>query len=229
MAVVEGRGVARMIDVTGELAPGMWSYRIAIPDIPAFEQWRWAEVADRGWEADAFTMPTLCGTYFETSKHLFADHASIDELPLERCFVPATIARVPKGAREHITAAELEAAASGMQKGDALIVATGWSNGRWWDQSGEFLLESPHFDLEAMRWIVDRGASILSGDIPSFDDPQPGGGQNVNDLLFRSGALILAPLVGLDQVTKDRVQLTVLPIKLKGACGAPCRAIITEE
>jgi kynurenine formamidase len=220
--------MARYIDVTGTFAPGMWSYKPGIPDIPAFEQWRWAEVADRGWEADAFTMPTLCGTYFETSKHLFPNEPSIDELPLERCFVTATIARIPKRAREHITAAELAAAAPGMRSGDALIVATGWSDGRWWDQTGDFLMESPHFDLDAMRWIVDHGASILAGDFPSFDDPQPGGGQNVNDLLFRSGALILAPLVGLDQVQGDRVQLTVLPIKLKGSCGAPCRAIITE-
>jgi arylformamidase len=221
--------VARLIDVTGTLAPGMWSYRAGIPDIPAFEQWRWAEVADRGWEADAFTMPTLCGTYFETSKHLFPDEPGIDELPLARCFVPATIARIPKGAREHITAAELAQAAPGMQSGDALVVATGWSDGKWWDTTGDFLMKSPHFDLGAMRWIVERGASILAGDFPSFDDPQPGGGLNVNDLLFRSGALILAPLVELGQISQDRVQLTVLPIKLKGSCGAPCRAIITEQ
>src|SRR4051794_35449912 len=144
------------IDVTGTFGPGMWTYAPGIPDVPEYKQWRWAEVADRGWEADAVTLPTLCGTYFETSKHLFADDAPIDELPLDRCFVPATISRVPKGAREHITAAELERAAPGMQKGDALIVATGWSDGRWWDTSGEFVMESPHFDLEAMHWIVDH-------------------------------------------------------------------------
>src|SRR4051812_4363022 len=101
----------------------MWSYQAGIADIPAYQQWRWAEVAERGWEADAVTLPTLCGTYFETSKHLFPDDAPIDELPLERCFVTATIARIPKSAREHITAAELDAAAQEMQPGDALIVA----------------------------------------------------------------------------------------------------------
>lgn len=208
----------------------MWSYRPSITDIPEFEQWRFAEVADRGWEADAFTMATLTGTYFETSKHLYADHRSIDELPLERCFVPATIARIPKGAREHITAAELEAAAgANLQRGDALLVNTGWSATRWWESGETFVMESPHFELEAMQWIVDRGITILGGDMPCFDDPQPGGGQNVNTLLFSIDALILAPLVNLEAVTADRARLTVLPIKLKGACGAPCRAIITEE
>ncbi len=219
---------ARHIDVTGTLAPGMWSYQAINPDNPSFEQWRWAEVAERGWEADAFTMSTLTGTYFETSKHLYADHAPIDEIPLERCFVNATIARIPKGPREHITAAELAVAAPGLQPGDALIVATGWSR-HWWDSGEIFVGDSPHFDLEAMKWIVDLKISILSGDFPCFDDPQPGGGQNVNNLLFSIDAMILAPLVDLDQVKQDRVKLTVFPLKLKGACGSPCRAIITEE
>ena len=219
---------ARYVDVTGTLAPGMWSYRPSVADVPEFKQWRFAEVSERGWEADAFTMATLTGTYLETSKHLYADHMSIDELPVNRCFVPATIARIPKGEREHITAAELERTAHGLEPGDALVVATGWSS-RWWESGETFVMNSPHFDLEAMQWIVDHKIPILAGDIPCFDDPHAEGAQGVNTLLFSIGALILAPLVGLDQVTMDRVRLTALPIKLKGACGAPCRAIIAEE
>lgn len=219
---------ARYIDVTGTLADGMWSYRPLVGDVPEFKQWRWAEVAERGWEADAYTIATLAGTYLETSKHLFADHPSIDEVPVERFFVDATIAKIPKGPREHITADDLEAAASGMQPGDALLVATGWDK-HWWDSGETFVLESPHFDLAAMQWIVDHGASMLGGDMPCFDDPQPGGGQDVNRLLFGSGALLLAPLVGLGSTSQARSRLNVFPLKLRGSCGAQCRAIIIEE
>jgi arylformamidase len=218
----------RHIDVTGTLAPGMWSYRPLVADSPLFEQWRYAEVHERGWEADAFTMSTLTGTYLETAKHLFPDHYSIDQVPPERFFLDAVIARIPKEERAHITAAELEHAASDVHPGDALIVATGWSK-HWWDNGEIFVMESPHFDLEAMRWIVDHQVALLAGDVPCFDDPQPGGGQDVNRLLFESDALLLAPLVNLDQVTQNRVRLTVFPIKLQGACGASCRAIITEK
>jgi len=225
--MLEGREM-RHIDVTGTLAPGMWSYRPLTPDNPLFEQWRFAHVEERGWEADAFTMSTLTGTYLETAKHLFPDHNSIDQVPPERLFLDATIARIPKEAREHITAAELEQAAPDLRPGDGLIVATGWSK-HWWDSGEIFVLESPHFDLEAMRWIVDHEIALLGGDVPCFDDPQPGEGQNVNRLHFGSDALLLAPLVNLDQVTQSRVRLTVFPIKLQGACGAPCRAVITEE
>jgi kynurenine formamidase len=219
---------ARYHDVTGTLAPEMWSYRPSIPDVPLFEQRRWATIDERGWEADAFSMPTLAGTYLETSKHHFADGPGIDEIPSERLFVDAAIVQIPKGAREHITVADLEDAHPTIRPGDALLIATGWDR-YWWDDGTIFVMESPHFDLPAMKWIVARGVSILGGDMPCFDDPQPGGGQGVNLPLLKSGAMILAPLVGLREIARARAKLVVLPIKLRGACGAPCRAIVIEE
>jgi kynurenine formamidase len=78
-----------------------------------------------------------------------------------------------------------------------------------------------------MQWIVDQGVSILGGDMPCFDDPRPSEGQDVNTVLFGSGALILAPLVNLGRWPHPRAMLTVLPIPLQGACGAPCRAFLT--
>ncbi len=219
----------RYVDLTGTYFPGMWTYRPIIPNIQLYQQSRFATVPEQGWEADVVTLPTLCGTYFETSKHLYPDHPGIAALPLERCFVRATIARIPKGSREHITAADLESAVSELDPGDALLVATGWDK-HWNDPTGEtFVLESPHFDMPAMRWMVDRGISILGGDFPTFDDPHAETAQGVNTVLFGSDALILAPLVGLANVRSNRVDLVVLPIKLNDACGAPCRAIAIEE
>jgi len=90
-------------------------------------------------------------------------------------------------------------------------------------------MESPHVERPAMEWIVARGVAILGGDVPCYDDPLPDQGQGVNVPLFDSGALILAPLVGLDRIWKPRVRLVVLPIKLRGACGAPCRAVVIED
>jgi kynurenine formamidase len=80
--------------------------------------------------------------------------------------------------------------------------------------------------MDAMRWTVAHGISILGGDIPCFDNPRKGTG--VNGVLFESGALILAPLVNLGAVTKRRVRLMVFPLKIKGVCGSPCRAIVEE-
>lgn len=216
---------AMLIDLTGPLQPDMWSYAPMIDDIPPFEHKRWATIEERGWEADWFAMPTLAGTYLETAKHLIADAPSIDQVPLERFFVYASIARLPRGPREHITAADLESAVTELHPGDALLVDTGWQAQR--GNNDTFVTQSPHFDMEAMRWIVAHGVSILGGDMPAFDDPVAAEGQGVNMVLFGSGAMILAPLVHLDRTGADRGRLTVLPIPLVGSCGAPCRAIFS--
>ena len=217
----------RRLDITGRLSPGMWSYRATMDDVPPFEQRRWATIPERGWEADWFAMPTLAGTYLETAKHLIEGGESIDEVTLDKLFIPASIAVIPKQPAGHITVADLEQTVSVLNPGDALLLSTGWDR-LWWDDGAVFVAHSPHFELEAMQWIVDHGVSILGGDIPCFDDPRPEHGQGVNTPLFESGAMILAPLVGLGSWGASRAHLTVLPIPLKGACGAPCRAILTE-
>lgn len=215
------------IDITGVLAPEMYTYKPLVPDVPPFEHRQWATIEDRGWENDWFAMPTLAGTYLETGKHLDSTVMSIEQVPPERFFLDAIVAHIPKGPREHITATELESAAPTLSNGDALIVATGWEQ-HWNDSSGKtFVMQSPHFELEAMQWLTGRGASILGGDMPCFDDPVAEKAQAVNDVLFGSGAMILAPLVNLEKCTQARYRLTVMPIPLAGSCGAPCRAILT--
>lgn len=212
-----------LIDLTGPLSPDMWSYAPSIAGIPPFEQKRWATIEERGWEADWFAMPTLAGTYLETAKHLIPGTHSIDEVPLERFFVDATIARIPRTDREHITRADLERAVDTLEPGDALLVQTGWEAHR--GTSERFVNQSPHFDMPAMQWIVDRGVTILGGDMPCYDDPVGEEGQGVNMVLFGADAMILAPLINLGSTNATRGKLTVLPIPLVGSCGAPCRAV----
>jgi kynurenine formamidase len=219
--------MSTLVDLTGPLEPGMWSYAPSMVDIPPFEHTRWATIEERGWEADWFAMPTLAGTYLETAKHLIPGAPSIDQVPLARFFVSATIARIPRGPREHITAADLESSVTELEPGDALLVQTGWEAHR--NDSETFVLQSPHFDLEAMRWIAERSVSILGGDMPCYDDPVGSESQGVNMVLFGSGAMILAPLVNLGAIEAPRGHLTVLPIPLVDACGAPCRAVFSHE
>ncbi|MDQ3044184.1 MAG: cyclase family protein [Chloroflexota bacterium] len=215
---------SRILDVTGTLAPGMWSYRPLIPDIPEFTHHRFATVAERGWEADSFSCSTLTGTYLETSKHYYPDRTSIDLVPAERLFLDAVVLQVPRQAREHITLDAVRSVSPELRSGDALLIATGWDR-HWWDRD-LFVMESPHFERAAMEWLVERGVALVGGDFPCFDDPQPDQAEGVNIPLFAANRLILAPLVGLTQIDQKRVRLIALPIKISGACGAPCRAMV---
>jgi kynurenine formamidase len=187
---------------------------------------RVAQVSDAaGWEADRLTLFTLTGTYLEASAHLRADGERIDEISPDRFIRPATILHLPDAGPGHkITPDELIAAGGQPQPGDALLISTGWD--RMWHRLG-FVENSPHFTQGAMAWLLDQSPAIIGGDIPCFDHPtQPVG---VNHALFAAGCLILAPLVNLRQARMDRPLLIALPLRVKGVCGTPCRALLLDQ
>ena len=213
----------KLIDLTGTLEAGMWHYDV----IPAVEIEQILSIEKDECEAHAFKLATINGTYLETAAHIFHGKVTIDEVPLERFIVPAAILRVKNATpKTPITKAQLEEAAQGIsiKAGDALIFTTGWDS--MWNKPN-FISDCPYLSMEAMEWIVSHKISILGGDVPCFDNlKEPAG---VNNVLFGSGALILAPLVNLGAVTKSRVQLMAFPLKIKGVCGTPCRVLVDED
>ena len=213
----------RLIDLTGTLEAGMWHY----PNIPevGIEQVRSIE-AD-GAEAHSFRLATISGTYLETAAHLFRGRPTIDQVEPERFITDAVVIQLADmSAGETISVDEFQRAAASaeIRPQDALLFSTGWD--RMWN-APNYVIDSPHLSLEAMRWIVSHEVSILGGDVPCFDNPR--GGAGVNNVLFNSGALILAPLVNLRQVAGPRVRLMAFPLKIRGVCGAPCRVVVAEQ
>lgn len=91
------------------------------------------------------------------------------------------------------------------------MIYTGWD--KMWNKEN-FVKESPHFTKKSMNWIIERGISILGLDIPCSEDPQ--NREDLNSALFKSGALLLAPVVNLAQISRSRLKLIALPLKIKG-------------
>tara|TARA_B100000315_G_C14384860_1_gene499177 strand:- start:99 stop:740 length:642 start_codon:yes stop_codon:yes gene_type:complete len=212
----------KIIDISGVLENGMWSYE---PPIPKVHIKRVASIDKIGWEAHQISFATISGTYLEASAHLIKGGVTIDQLKPEDMIKEAVVIKVPdKKPLEHITVRDLESNKARISKGDALLISTGWE--RMWNEE-DFVKKSPHFTEESMGWVIERKISILGLDIPSSEDPQNGDG--LNKALFRSGALLLAPLVNLAQISKNKVKLIALPLKVKEVCGCPCRALVLES
>ena len=214
----------KIVDITGPLENGMWSYpdpypKVEIHEIPVPE---WIPYPTYSWK---FTLGAQSGTYLETAAHMFRDAITIDQVPLERLFLDAAVIRVKeKQPNEPIEAAELAGAGVEIHPGDALLIGTGWD--REWRAPG-FVDQSPHFTLEAMQWIFDQQISLMGADLPRFDsweDPQEFFGD-----FFRRDILLLAPLVNLAAISQSRVRLIALPLKVRGVCATPCRAIVLES
>ena len=211
-----------IIDLTGMIEEDMWHYPPPVTP-PVIESIASLD-GPAGWDAHQMTLCTLTGTYLEAAAHLLSGGETIADVAPERLIRPASILQLadcPPGYA--ITAGDLAKTGVRPQAGDAVLVATGWD--RMWNQP-RYVVDSPYFAPEAMRWLVDSGASIIGGDMPCFDNPADP--QGVNVVLFRAGCLILAPLIHLRQAPPGRPWLIALPLKVKGVCGTPCRALLID-
>jgi arylformamidase len=214
----------KTIDITGIIDNGMWSYggAIGVPTI--------TEVASvdgpTGWQAHSLTLWTLTGTYLEASAHLLDRGESIDSIHPSRFMRPACIVPLsPCSSRHAITAEELQDTGVVPTEGMAVLVSTGWD--RMWN-TPSYVAESPFMTMDAMLWLIQTGASIIGGDFPTFDNHAKPEGVNLE--LFKAGCLLLAPLVGLNEGRLLRQpELIALPLRIKGVCGTPCRALLVER
>jgi kynurenine formamidase len=90
----------------------------------------------------------------------FRNTARIDQVPVEKLFLrPTTVAAIPKADGEEITKPDVEKAldSSRPAKRDALLIVTGWGHRSYHEmEGGAYLLQSPHFSLEAGQYLAER-------------------------------------------------------------------------
>ncbi|MCX7918354.1 MAG: cyclase family protein [bacterium] len=207
------------IDITGPIQEGMWNYGPHLPEITIKK----IEAIEQGkHDIYAFCLTSLTATYLETAAHYFKGERSIDQLHPEDFILDANIIKLkPKGFQEAILVEELRPYTEKIKPNSALLISTGWED-KW--NNPDFVIGSPYFTPEAMQWVVDRKISLLGADIPCYDNQK--NSVRVNSLLFKSGALILAPLVNLKNIPKDSAKLYAFPLKIVGVCATPCRALL---
>lgn len=223
-----------IIDLTGKLENGLWGYDV-LPGlekiIPPVKIDAIATVKKDGFFASSISFSSISGTYLEAGSHILEGGETLDACPVERFIRPVKILRLPKQRSKALIGYELlKAHAPKLEKGDALIIDTGW--GERWNKPG-YLLDCPNFLSNSLEWILDQKVSILGVDVPCIeaswsegDDETKGG---LLGKLFEGGTLLLAPLVNLAKVTADSGTLICLPLFVGATSGAPVRVIYVKE
>ncbi len=215
----------RLIDLTGPIYHGMWTYGPPYPEVIVEEipQPEFIQYPTYSWR---FELGAQTGTYLETSLHMFRHGPRLIDIPLESLFmIPAVVIRVEVQPLTAITLAQLQAAAPEIQEGDVIIVATGWADDHWF--LPDMVSACPHFEAAAMHWILDHKPFMVAGDMPRFDSWQEP--QLFFHRFFEMGTLLLAPLYNTRSVQAERGKLVALPLKIEETCAAPCRVLFIEE
>lgn len=176
-------------------------------------------LAEDGWVSHELALMVLNGcTYLETAGHVIEGGVTLDDIAPERLLTRAFVVEVAlDGPLMRAPEKDLASLRPGE---DALLLHCGWDAQV---DSADYYHASPHFAPDLQEWVLRHRPAILGSDVLSFDDPAGTQMPFVNSF-FRTGGMILAPLVGLGRLPAV-ITLCAAPLRLSGANAAPCRAL----
>ena len=188
-----------------------------------------ATIGRDGYNVLHVQMGSQTGTHLDAPYHFLEDGGRVDDLDLGRLCAPAVVVDVRgKGAREAITWADLEPQAGDLRPGVILVLHTGWS--RYWG-SGTYA-EHPFLDGAAARQVVERGVRTVAIDAMSLDETvdaqEHPSGFAAHFAVLGAGGAIAENLTNLEAVDFPDPVVSILPIRFRGADGAPVRAVALE-
>jgi arylformamidase len=192
------------------------------PGDPPIQMETFLDFPDDGVRASSLSFSLHTGTHIDAPLHHLPDGGDVDGLDLASLIGPVAVIDV--GDVERVTAGVL-GDHLGAEAPDRLLVKT--LNSAGWSSATEFNPDFVAFTRDAAEWIVERGIRLVGVDylsVQSFHDPDP----DVHVILLEEGVVILE---GLDLSRVDvalRHELLCLPLRIRGAEGGPCRAVLRE-
>lgn len=158
-------GKTRLVDLShpfGDKAP-LWPY---FNDVK-IERLHYH--AKSGVLSQVITTTMHCTTHTDSPAHVIEGAPYTDETPLEGYYGTGVVVDIPKSKWGVITADDLERARPKIEKGDIVIVHTGWHDK--YADSVEYFCYSPGLYKEAGAWFVDKQVKAVGVDQQALDHP----------------------------------------------------------
>ena len=217
--------VRRLVDLSHPVHDGMPVY----PGDPDVRTSPATTVAEHGYNVLHLQMGSQSGTHVDAPYHFLEDGARIDELPLELFLGPARVVDVRgKPPRGRIGWDDLAPHAEHLTPGRLLVLQTGWDE-HWGTPA---YAAHPYLTGEAADRVVAAGVRTVAIDALSLDETaaagDPVGGFPAHDAVLGAGGVIVENLCGLAALSTASPVLSVLPLRLAAADGAPVRAVGLE-
>jgi arylformamidase len=195
------------IDLTMEIS----SKTPVFPGDPASKFEQIAEVDKDGWSEKRVTFNSHFSTHIDAPYHMITDGKKLDEYPIETFIGDATKITITESGTinpDHIQ--------NGINT-PFLLINTNHSKKAF---DSNYYENHPVITEKAAQKIIDLGIKIIGLDTPS-PDHEP---FEVHKILFKADILIIENLINLDQLP-ETCHLTIAPLNIKDADGAPCRVI----
>lgn len=194
------------------------------PGDPAFASTPATTIAAEGFHVQQISMGSQTGTHVDAPWHFAEDGLRIDELPLDRFVCRLVLADV-RGLAPRTVIGWDRLAGLDLGPDAALVLWTGWSAHRgtdaYWDH--------PFLAAAACARVLAAGVRTFALDAPNLDetrfDRPAADGFASHRLIAAADGVIIENLCCLDDLGPGPYTLSVLPLRLTGADGAPCRAV----
>ncbi|MDE3193529.1 MAG: cyclase family protein [Chloroflexota bacterium] len=191
------------------------------------------------------------GTHMDAPSLYFKDGKNIDEIPVGRLFGPGVILDMTRDDWGIITGDDLENARPRVERGDIVMLHTGWHR-FYFDDQERYYLKTPGVDKSACDWLVERKVNVVLGEGPAaehffmhstrwrtlrpdvvgkleFDAARFPQGY-FHTALLRNDILIIDQAGGqVDEIVGRRCQIGVMPIMYEGVEAAPVRAFAVVD
>ncbi len=109
------------------------------------------------------------GTHMNAPINMIQRGKDLSEIPEDRFFGNGVVLNIPKGSYEVITAEDLKAAKPGIQKGDFVVIVTGWHHK--YSDALEYFGESPGLSKCAAEYLVGMECKVVAVDTQQIDHP----------------------------------------------------------
>lgn len=214
--------VTRVVDLSVPVGPETQVY----PGDPRARLTVHSTIAEHGFNLLHVEMGSQTGTHVDAPYHFEENAPRIDEVPLSTFVGPGVVADVTAvGAREPIDWPALAPYADALRPGVILLLRTDWSRHFGTDR----YFDHPYLDAAACRRLLDLGVRAIGIDAINLDETpdetHPGIGYPVHHLIASTGGVIVENLRDLASVDFPDPLVSVLPIALEHADGAPVRAV----
>ena len=208
-------------------------YDISLPISPSLPVWpgdpaivlEQVESMDQGADANVsrISVGVHIGTHVDAPHHFLNDGRTVEGLPLEVLTGPCYVTQLPDGI-EAITAEVLEGSSL---PDNTTRILFGTSNSRLWSRGEtQFQKDFVAVTEDGAAWLVNGGIQLVGVDylsVAPFDDSVP-----THRVLLSAGVVVVEGL-DLSAVPRGFYDLYCLPLKLRGAEGAPARAILVQK
>src|SRR2546426_613293 len=182
-------------------------------------------------QSTVLTVACHAYTHVDAPVHFLPGDRDIASMPVDQWIGEAAVVDLTHlGDNGEVTAAELDAHAGHVRRGDIALLRTDWPR-KVSVESEKFWRDAPYTGRSACDWLVSRRVKAVGYDYPPDYTVrtsifEPGvkltpAECTTHHVFFPAGITVIEYLTNLDQIGADRCRFLALPLRIEGAVVPP--------